>query len=535
MIPFASQRGLGQDLAAHLQNEYDNERMEVAGLRGSVAQDLHGAFAEWEVQAKALTNCRNYLYSLSINPDPEQGELTREQYDDYIARVEDKLGLSDQPRAIVFHTKHGREHCHVVWSRIDTENERAVQLAFDREKLMMVTREFARDHGLSLPKGYDKDSSGKDKQLSLYEQHQQTSTGLTKEQRMEQVTDAWRASDSPQAFVQALAEQGYILATGKRPYVLIDIYGEMNALPKLIDDKNVRTKDIREFLGKEFTPENLPSVEDARELAAQHRKALEDHKAHEQKSEAIANLKKAQAQRRQKLNQYQADLRAKHQAENDRMKGWFRQQRDAQRSTYFTTKAQIKEDRSQQFASVLAAFLGRITLLDRARNAVYRYQDRRRLKAHIAERQRLARQQEEQQRELQKQQQLQAAELARQERALSQIDRKELFSLEQSLRAEQRIADRGSSGKMPAIRTGRETDQPKKTRARQRSAFAEELVKAASGARRSAPKIKEEFEKAARDEKSDGKGEGSKEGPKPVKRSRSNRKRRRDRDKDRGR
>ena len=80
MIPFATQRGLGQDLAAHLQNEYDNERMEVADLRGSIAQDLHGAFAEWEVHAKTLTKCENYLYSLSINPDPEQGELTRAQY-----------------------------------------------------------------------------------------------------------------------------------------------------------------------------------------------------------------------------------------------------------------------------------------------------------------------------------------------------------------------------------------------------------------------------------------------------------------------
>ena len=26
-------------------------------------------------------------------------------------------------------------------------------------------------------------------------------------------------------FVQALAERGYILATGKRPYVLVDLYG----------------------------------------------------------------------------------------------------------------------------------------------------------------------------------------------------------------------------------------------------------------------------------------------------------------------
>ena len=183
MIPFASQRGLGQDLATHLLNEYDNEVMEVADIRGAIAPDLHGAFAEWEAQAHALTRCENYLYSLSINPDPKQDALSREEYMDYIQRAEERLGLSGQPRAVIFHSKHGREHCHVVWSRIDADNEKAVQLAFDRDKLMMVTREFARDHGLTLPAGYYKDGKGgrgeQGDQFSLYEMHQKRTTGFT--------------------------------------------------------------------------------------------------------------------------------------------------------------------------------------------------------------------------------------------------------------------------------------------------------------------------------------------------------------------
>jgi hypothetical protein len=86
MIPKASQRGEGQDLATHLQNAFDNEYVEIADLRGAVARDLHGAFAEWEVCAHAMTGCRNYLYSLSVNPDPAQGQLTRAQYLDYVDR-----------------------------------------------------------------------------------------------------------------------------------------------------------------------------------------------------------------------------------------------------------------------------------------------------------------------------------------------------------------------------------------------------------------------------------------------------------------
>ncbi|HEY8310337.1 MAG TPA: hypothetical protein VIG47_07265, partial [Gemmatimonadaceae bacterium] len=36
MIPKASQRGEGQDLATHLQNAFDNEYVEIADLRGAV-------------------------------------------------------------------------------------------------------------------------------------------------------------------------------------------------------------------------------------------------------------------------------------------------------------------------------------------------------------------------------------------------------------------------------------------------------------------------------------------------------------------
>ena len=90
-------------------------------MRGSVARDLHGAFAEWEALAHNLTRCTNYLYSLSINPDQRQGRLTTEQYLDYIERTEQRLGFSGQPRAIVFHVKKRsvpREHCHVITAAI---------------------------------------------------------------------------------------------------------------------------------------------------------------------------------------------------------------------------------------------------------------------------------------------------------------------------------------------------------------------------------------------------------------------------------
>ena len=186
---------------------------------------------------------------------------------EYIQRVEQTLGLSSQPRAVVFHEKYGRHHCHIVWSRIGAGQEKAVHIAFDKEKLMTVTREFARDHAIQLPQGYFKDDKrDQTHQITLYEQEQERSTGISLEERKEQITSAWRESDSAQAVVAALAARGYMLATGSRPYVLVDLYGEMNTLPKLIDDKTVRTKDVRAFLENDYPPESLPSVDEAKRL-----------------------------------------------------------------------------------------------------------------------------------------------------------------------------------------------------------------------------------------------------------------------------
>ncbi|MDO8450834.1 MAG: hypothetical protein Q7T10_18740 [Rhodoferax sp.] len=90
---------------------------------------------------------------------------------------------------------------------LDVDQKRAVHLAFDHDKLMRVTRSFARDHELALPEGYDK--SRQVGQITLYEQEQSRQTGLTKKDHIREVTEAWQQSDDPRSFVQALAERGY--------------------------------------------------------------------------------------------------------------------------------------------------------------------------------------------------------------------------------------------------------------------------------------------------------------------------------------
>ena len=270
MVPKASQRANGQQLAVHLLNAHDNERVEVADIRGAVARDLPGAVDEWHAIAKA-TRCKKFLYSLSLNPDPRHGPLTRRQYKDYIARVEKKLGLRGHPRAIVFHVKEGREHCHVVWSRIIPGQLKALQISHDRLALQAITREFARDHGLVLPANMQPANDTKDRPLpariTLYEKHQQERTGISKEERSEQLTQIWRQTGTGHEFVQAIAQAGYQLARGDSvPYAVIDRYGEIHSLPRQIE--GAKTKDIRARL-VDFPPEALPPATSVRDIVRQ--------------------------------------------------------------------------------------------------------------------------------------------------------------------------------------------------------------------------------------------------------------------------
>lgn len=452
MIPKASQRGGGKDLATHLLNEFDNEYVKVAEVSGAIAPDLHGAFAEWEAIATGLTKCRNYLYSLSVNPDLGQGRLSRAQYMDYVDRVEKALGLSGQPRAIIYHIKNGREHCHVVWSRIDYQNEKAVHLAFDREKLMMVTRQFAREHGLELPDGYGPGRFDERRQkTSLYERAQERATGISKEERQILVTQAWRQSDSPKAFVRALEDLGYVLATGNRPYVLVDIYGGMNALPKLIDDRSVRTKDIRAFLEKEFPPESLPTVDEAKALVAQHRKAREEFAKAKDDGAQLEKLARAQAVRRAKVEAERAAMVERQEREREALAREQLAARQGLRAAYLAEVARVKQQREEARPTGLAAFLGRVTGVSAIVARVQRYKDAKRYLAFRESKQGLAAGQKAAMGVLQHRHTLQALDMNRQVKALAAVEARERKALAESRLRELRIVERAGHDHMPAL------------------------------------------------------------------------------------
>ena len=152
MILEGNERGHGGELARHLLNARDNEHVSVHAIDGFVANDLQSAFEEAEALS-AATQCRKYLFSLSLNPPPGPS-VPVEVFEATAARVAQVLGLTGQPYALVFHEKNGRRHAHCVWSRIDVGPIKAINMAHYKCKLMAISKELYIEHGWNMPAGF---------------------------------------------------------------------------------------------------------------------------------------------------------------------------------------------------------------------------------------------------------------------------------------------------------------------------------------------------------------------------------------------
>lgn len=316
MILKGNARASGSDLATHLLNAYDNERVELAHIRGTIAEDLHGAFAEIEAIGSG-TCAKKPLYSLSINPSEP---LTREQYFEAIDAIETKLGLQGQPRAVVFHVKEGRMHAHAVWSRIDGLEMKAIHMAHDRRKLCDMACVLAEKFGHELPEGLkawkDKQGFVKDKlEPTLAESAMADRTGISPEERRAEITAAYKAADSAASFVNALQDKGYVLAKGdRRSFVVVDQFGDVHSLSRYI--KGVKSKEISARLGA-LDPAALPSVDQAKEQVAAHQKARAERSREQEKTANRADAgeengtreKRSSAQKRAAMETRQAQRR----------------------------------------------------------------------------------------------------------------------------------------------------------------------------------------------------------------------------------
>ena len=255
MILKASERGNASNLARHLMNGRDNEHVDLHELRGFIADDLFGALQEADAISRG-TRCKNFLFSLSLSP-PEQEDVPASVFEAAIEQIEEQLGLSGQPRAIVFHEKEGRRHAHAVWSRIDPVEMKAVHLSHFKRKLNEIARELYLEHGWDMPNGFRKDRSRDPLTFTLAEWQQAKRAGRDPKQLKAQIQECWKGSDTKRAFETALRENGFFLAQGdRRGFVLLDVHGEVYSLSRL---SGAKAKEMKARLGN---PKDLPTVEE---------------------------------------------------------------------------------------------------------------------------------------------------------------------------------------------------------------------------------------------------------------------------------
>ena len=257
MILKGSQRAGAKALADHLMNDRDNDHVTILEVSGFMADDLHGALSEAHAISKA-TQCKKFMFSLSLSP-PQDHVGSEQDFLDAADRAEKVLGLTDQPRAIIMHEKEGRRHAHVVWSRIDGDALKAINLPHFKNKLTSLSRELYLDHGWVLPDGLQTNGGKSPLNFSLAEWQQTKRIGLDPREIKQVFRDAWKRSDNLKALENALQDRGYFLAKGdRRGFVAVDMHGAIYSLPKWIGEK---TKAVTQKLG---SPVGLASVSDVR-------------------------------------------------------------------------------------------------------------------------------------------------------------------------------------------------------------------------------------------------------------------------------
>lgn len=316
MILKASQRSGARSFANHLLNKRENDHVEVYDIRGLAAEKLHGAFLEIDAVSKG-TRATQPFFVVAFNP-PENANVSIDQFEAAIAKVEKKLSLVNQPRAIVFHEKEGRRHAHVVWSRIvheidpdkGTDKLKAINMPHFKSKLQDLQKELYKEHGWKMPRGLA--NKGDRDPLNFDLQTWQQAKRLKEDPRdlKNIIQEALKRSDGANAFAKALKQHGLHLAQGvrgkKANFVVVHHSGEVMSLTRYA---GLKSKDLTARLGG---PENLPPVEEVQ-------KTLETLKAAFSKFK-LNELKRAQKKEREPLKAKLIELRDKQRAERKTLK-----------------------------------------------------------------------------------------------------------------------------------------------------------------------------------------------------------------------
>jgi len=277
MLVKGSARGGPGSLARHLEAE-DNERVTIIGIQGLGARDLEGALIEMDALGAELKTHRT-LYHMSINPEPGKDREMREADWAYAAKTAlKKMGLEGQPYIYIEHEKFGkdgalRRHRHLVASRADVENMRAIRADHNYRKHEEIARDVERHLGHAKVQGAHVEREGEERpdRTPTHAEMQQAKRGaVSRDDAKSFITKLWQTTDSATALQAALAANGWMLARGDkttakgRAYLMVlDPQGGLHELARRVE--GVKAAAVHERMAA-LDPAGLPSMDEARAL-----------------------------------------------------------------------------------------------------------------------------------------------------------------------------------------------------------------------------------------------------------------------------
>jgi len=245
MVIRGSTRGNGKQLAYYLLAKQENEHirvLEVNGMLNPDAKDLHLALHSMQLTSE-LTKSDKGLYHAQINPAIDESKLMDDaswmQATDILAK---QLGMENQRRAIVLHTKKGRTHAHVVFERYSTETGRMVNDSFSR-----LAQDRAR------------------KEMEQVFKHKPTPHRNKHRPELKASLSAlWHSTGTGAQFLTAARKNGYIIAegSGRSPYIVVDEFARSYDLTRQL--QGVRLKDVRQRLRSLAMPGEKDAIAQAR-------------------------------------------------------------------------------------------------------------------------------------------------------------------------------------------------------------------------------------------------------------------------------
>jgi hypothetical protein len=263
-------RGGPEQLARHLQRTDTNETVRLLQVQ-SANPALVDAFRDWQTLSEG-TRGKKGLYHANIDPAADYA-MTEEQWQRCVEVLEKELGFEGQPRAVVMHQKHGRQHIHVVWARTDIDtmtlrSDSQNYLAHERaSKALELEFGHAPVPGKHAKRDRKRQPEFPRSEATHAEWQQCERTGLGPAERREQIAALKQSCDSAEAFRAALEENGYLLARGdRRDFVIVDEAGESFSLSRQL--RGMKAAEFKSFM-QSIDPEALPSVDQAAALQAE--------------------------------------------------------------------------------------------------------------------------------------------------------------------------------------------------------------------------------------------------------------------------